>query len=163
MISGIILYALAIVCTGLSYKKDRTKTKKALLQAWHMFRKIMPDVMAIMLFVGLSLAILSPSFISSFIGEQSGIAGTLYATVIGSFALIPGFVVFPLGETLVENGAGLPQVAAFMSSLMTVGIVTLPMEQKMFGRSFAYARNVAAVLLSVFLAGLIWGVSGWVN
>ena len=94
-----------------------------------------------MLFVGLSLSILTPSFISSIIGEQSGLLGIMYSAILGSVALIPSFVVFPLGNTLVQHGAGLPQVAALISTLMSVGLTTLPMEQKIFGRSFAYARN----------------------
>ncbi|PMU57344.1 hypothetical protein C1X86_35190, partial [Pseudomonas sp. GP01-A3] len=94
-----------------------------------------------MLFVGLSLSLLTPSFISSIIGEKSGLMGIVYSTIIGSFALIPSFIVFPLGDTLVQNGAGLPQVAALMSTMMSVGIITLPMEQKLFGRGFAYTRN----------------------
>ncbi|USK34385.1 hypothetical protein LIT25_03020 [Bacillus sp. F19] len=158
MINGAILYAIAIILTIISFSKNKNKTKDALLKSWKMFSNIMPDVLAIMLFVGLSLSILTPSLISSIIGEKSGFIGIVYSTIIGSVSLIPSFVVFPLGATLVQNGAGLPQVAALMSSFMSVGIVTLPMEQKIFGRSFAYARNVAAVLMSVIFAFIIWVV-----
>ncbi|EEM06574.1 Conserved protein, permease-related [Bacillus pseudomycoides] len=111
-----------------------------------------------MLFVGLSLSILTPSFISSIIGEKSGFIGIVYSAIIGSVALIPSFVVFPLGNTLVQNGAGLPQVAALMSTLMSVGITTLPMEQKIFGRSFAYSRNASALLMSLIFSYIIWVV-----
>ena len=64
----------------------------------------------------------------------------------------------PLGHTLVQHGAGLPQVAALMSTFMSVGITTLPMEQKIFGRSFAYARNAAALLMSLLFSYIIWMV-----
>jgi hypothetical protein len=43
-----------------------------------------------------------------------------------------------------------------MSSLMSVGIITLPMEQKLFGRSFAYARNASGLLMSLIFAYIIW-------
>ncbi|UTE78441.1 hypothetical protein [Rossellomorea sp. KS-H15a] len=158
MINGMILYGTALILTGISFGKDREKTKGAILKAWKMFSNIMPDVLAIMLFVGLSLSILTPELISSIVGKESGIMGVVYSTVIGSVSLIPSFVVFPLGATLVENGAGLPQVAALMASFMAVGIVTYPMEQKVFGRSFAIARNGAAVVMSVLFAVLIWVV-----
>ncbi|MFI8684668.1 hypothetical protein [Rossellomorea sp. NPDC077527] len=158
MINGLILYGTAFILTGISYSKDREKTKEAIKKAWKMFSNIMPDVLAIMLFVGLSLSILTPDLISSVVGKESGLMGIIYSTVIGSVSLIPSFVVFPLGGTLVENGAGLPQVAALMASFMAVGIVTLPMEQKVFGRSFALARNGAAVVMSILFAVLIWMV-----
>ncbi|OFD51880.1 hypothetical protein BWGOE3_08850 [Bacillus mycoides] len=161
MINGAILYTLAIVLTGISFMKDRTKTKAALLKSWKIFRNLLPAMLSIMLFVGLSLSILTPSFISSIIGEQSGFLGIIYSALLGSVALIPSFVVFPLGNTLIQHGAGLPQVAALMSTLMSVGMTTLPMEQKIFGRSFAYARNASALLMllmSLLFSYIIWVV-----
>ena len=158
MISGIILYTIAIIYLGISFTKDKHKTKAALLSSWKMFRNLIPSMLSIMLFVGLSLSILTPSFISSIIGEKSGFIGIVYSAIIGSVALIPSFVVFPLGNALVQNGAGLPQVAALMSTLMSVGITTLPMEQKIFGRSFAYSRNASALLMSLIFSYIIWVV-----
>ncbi|KEK24900.1 hypothetical protein [Bacillus gaemokensis] len=158
MINGAILYSLAIILICISFVKDRNKTKDALFKSWKMFRNLIPDMLSIMLFVGLSLSILTPSFISSIIGEKSGFIGIVYSAIIGSVALIPSFVVFPLGNTLVQNGAGLPQVAALMSTLMSVGITTLPMEQKIFGRSFAYSRNASALLMSLIFSYIIWVV-----
>lgn len=158
MINGVILYAIAIILISISFIKDRNKTRDALLKSWKSFRNITPDMLSIMLFVGLSLSILTPSLIASIIGEKSGLTGIVYSTLIGSIALVPSFVVFPLGHTLVQNGAGLPQVAVLMSTLMSVGITTLPMEQKLFGRSFAYSRNASAVLMSLIFSYIIWVV-----
>lgn len=156
MINGAILYGIAIILISISFIKDRNKTKDALLKSWKSFRNIIPDMLSIMLFVGLSLSMLTPSLISSIIGEKSGLIGIIYSTLIGSIALVPSFVVFPLGHTLVQNGAGLPQVAVLMSTLMSVGITTLPMEQKIFGRSFAYSRNASALLMSLIFSYIIW-------
>ena len=160
MINGAILYAMAIILLGISFINDRNKTRDALLKSWKSFRNIIPDMLSIMLFVGLSLSILTPSLISSIIGEKSGLMGIVYSALIGSIALVPSFVVFPLGHTLVQNGAGLPQVAVLMSTLMSVGITTLPMEQKIFGRSFAYSRNASALLMSLIFSYIIWVVMG---
>lgn len=158
MINGIILYTIATIYLGISFTKDKHKTKVALLSSWKMFRNVLPDLLAIMLFVGLALSLLTPSLISSIIGENSGLLGIIYSTIIGSIALVPGFIVFPLGHTLVQNGAALPQVAVLMSTLMSVGLATISMEQKTFGRSFAYARNISAIIMSLLFALIIWVV-----
>ena len=158
MINGIILYTIATIYLGISFIKDKHKTKAALLSSWKMFRNVLPDLLAIMLFVGLALSLLTPSLISSIIGENSGLLGIIYSTIIGSIALVPSFIVFPLGHTLVQNGAALPQVAVLMSTLMSVGLATLPMEQKTFGRNFAYARNISAIIMSLLFALIIWVV-----
>lgn len=158
MISGIILYFIATIYLVISFIKDKSKTKAALLNAWKMFRNVLPDLLAILLFVGLTLSLLSPALISSIIGENSGLLGITYSTILGSIALVPSFVVFPLGRTLVQNGAALPQVAVLMSTLMSVGLATLSMEQKTFGRSFAYARNASAIIMSLLFALIVWMV-----
>ncbi|WP_088071796.1 hypothetical protein [Gottfriedia luciferensis] len=158
MINGVILYSLAIILTCISFMKDRNKTKDALFNSLKMFRNLLPSILSIMLFLGISLSILTPSLISSIIGEKSGFMGIVYSALLGSVVLIPSFIVFPLGDTLVQNGAGLPQVAALMSTMMSVGIVTLPMEQKLFGRTFAYTRNAAGIVMSLLFAYIIWVV-----
>lgn len=158
MINGVILYFLAIILTCISFMKDRNKTKVALFNSLKMFRNLLPSILSIMLFVGISLSILTPFLISSIIGEKSGFMGIVYSALLGSVVLIPSFIVFPLGDTLVQNGAGLPQVAALMSTMMSVGIVTLPMEQKLFGRTFAYTRNAAGIVMSLLFAYIIWVV-----
>ena len=158
MISGIILYVIAFTYLIVSFIKDKQKTKASLFTSWKMFRNVTPDLLAIMLFVGLALSLLTPSLISSIIGENSGVLGILYSTIIGSIALVPSFIVFPLGHTLVQNGAALPQVAVLMSTLMAVGLATLPLEQKIFGSSFAYARNFSAIIMSLLFAFIIWVV-----
>lgn len=157
MISGILLYTIATIYLGVSFIKDKHKTKVAILTSWKMFHNVLPDLLAIMLFIGLALSLLTPPLISSIMGESSGLLGIIYSTIIGSIALVPSFIVFPLGHTIIQNGAALPQVAVLMSTMMSVGLVTLSMEQKTFGRSFAYARNISAIIMSLIFA-LIIGV-----
>lgn len=79
------------------------------------------------------------------------------ASIIGSITLIPGFVAFPLAAALMKSGAGYMQIAAFVSTLMMVGIVTLPLEIKTFGKRAALIRNIAAFLFSL-VAALAIGV-----
>ena len=87
----------------------------------------------------------------------AGVFGVLGAALIGSITLIPGFVAFPLAAALLKNGAGYMQIAAFVSTLMMVGVVTLPLEIKTFGKRATLIRNVAAFVFSL-LAALVIGV-----
>ena len=79
------------------------------------------------------------------------------ASALGSITLIPGFVAFPLAAALMDNGAGIMQIAAFISTLMMVGIVTLPLEISYFGKKTALLRNGLALAFSFFVA-LVMGV-----
>jgi len=152
-----MLYVVTVVLLIISYKKNKNKTIIALKKAWKSLENILPQFLAILIIIGISLSILSPETISLLIGEESGWPGLLAASVVGSITLIPGFVAFPLTAALLQSGAGLIQIAVFISTLMMVGIVTLPMEIKYFGRKAALLRNSMAFGFS-FLAAFIMGV-----
>lgn len=148
----IILYILAGVLLLCSFFKDRQKTKMALKKAWKSFENILPQFLSILVLIGIILAILSPEMISRVLGQQSGWIGMMIASLIGSITLIPGFVAFPLASALLKSGAGYMQIAVFISTLMMVGIVTIPVEVEYFGRKAAILRNVMAFIFSFIVA-----------
>lgn len=152
-----ILYALAITGLVLSFIKDRKKTKLALKKALKSFENILPQFLSILIIIGLAFAILTPETIQKLLGTSSGVWGVLAASLIGSITLIPGFVAFPLAAALLHSGAGYMQIAAFVSTLMMVGIVTIPMEMKTFGKRVTIIRNVSAYSFSLIVA-LVMGV-----
>jgi len=147
-----IAYIIAGVALGISWFKSKEKTLLALKKAWKSFENILPQFLSILLIIGVVLSILNPSQISQLIGGESGWLGVLFASIIGSITLIPGFIAFPLAAALLKNGAGYMQIAAFISTLMMVGIVTIPLEIKFFGKKAAYLRNGLAFLFSLFVA-----------
>lgn len=152
-----IFYSLAIILLILSFIKDKKKTKMALKKAWKAFENILPEFLVVILLVGFLLAILNPETISKIIGSESGWVGVILAAIIGSVTLIPGFVAFPTAAILLKNGAGYMQIAAFVSTLMMVGIVTMPVEIKYFGKKISFMRNLLAFFFS-FIVALIIGV-----
>jgi len=149
------IYLIAIALLVVSFVKSREKTKKALLKAWNSLKNILPMLLGIILFVGLMLSILDANLISKIIGSQSGFYGVMLASAVGSITLIPGFIAFPTAALLLNGGAGYIQIAAFVQTLMMVGIVTLPMEIKYFNKKVAILRNVLSFVLSIGVAYLI--------
>lgn len=156
LLNSIYPYVLAFTFLIVSYLKDKKKTKTALLKAWRSFSGLLPEILSVMMFAGIALAILSPDTISKLIGSNSGFFGVALSLTAGSIALIPGFVAFPLGAALLDAGAGYAQIAAFVSTLMAVGIVTLPLEIKYFSKRIAVLRNVSALIISLVFTIAIW-------
>lgn len=152
----ITFYVMAASGIALSFFKSREKTKLALKKAWMSFENILPQFLAILIIIGVMLAVLTPEQISSLLGSESGWVGVLIAAAIGSITLIPAFVAFPLAAALLHNGAGYMQIAAFVSTLMMVGIVTMPIEKQYFGKKATITRNLLAFLFSLAVA-LIMG------
>ncbi|MFA5698829.1 MAG: permease [Sphaerochaeta sp.] len=140
--------------------KDRAKTRMSLKRAWKSFENILPQMLGMILFVGLIVAFLSPEVISRILGGSSGWVGVLIAAIIGSVSLIPAFVAFPMAKILLDHGAGYMQLAAFVSTLTMVGILTLGLEIKFFGKKFTIWRNVLAFLFALVIAAVVQKVVG---
>lgn len=153
-----IAYIVTAFALGFSWYKSKEKTIQALKKAWKSFENILPQFLSILLIIGVVLSILNADQISRLIGGESGWWGVFLASILGSITLIPGFIAFPLSAALLKSGAGYMQIAAFISTLMMVGIVTIPLEIKFFGKKAAYLRNGLAFIFSLIVAFVIGGV-----
>lgn len=153
-----VLYGITALLLILSYQKDKGNTKIALKKAWKAFENILPEFMTVLVFAGILLAILSPETISRYIGASSGFYGTLLTALIGAITLIPGFIAFPMAALLLKEGAGYMQIGAFISTLMMVGVITIPVEIRYFGKKVTFVRNGLAFLLSFLIAFILGGV-----
>lgn len=154
----LILYIIAAICLILSYLKNRQKTMIALKKAFKAFENILPQFLVVLILVAMALAVLDTSTISLILGKDSGVWGVIAASLVGSVTLIPGFVAFPAAAALLQAGAGATQIAAFVSTLMMVGVITLPLEIQFFGKRTALLRNFLAYVFSLIAAVFV----GWV-
>lgn len=156
------MYVLSLGLLALSFIRDKKKTKMALKKAWKSFANLLPKLLGVICLVGIMLAIFDQNLISRLLGENSGIFGMIVASVIGSITLIPGFVAFPTAKALLENGAGYMQIGVFVSTLMMVGVMTVPIEIEYFGKRVTILRNAMALILSFIVAYIIGKVAGGV-
>jgi uncharacterized membrane protein YraQ (UPF0718 family) len=149
------MYGIAVVLLIISYYKDKKKTKMALKKAYKSFSNILPQILGVMMFVGILLSIVNTELIARIIGSESGWLGVILSAIIGAITLIPGFVAFPTAAMLLEGGAGYMQIGAFISALMMVGVITIPVETKYFGKKLTIIRNVICFLFSFIVAFII--------
>lgn len=152
---SIVLYSVAGFLLLLSFIKDKSKTKKSIKFAWKSFAKLLPTVLAMMLFIGISLSVINQNVISTLIGAKSGVFGAIIALAIGSIVTLPSFVAFPLGGALLKAGAGYMQVAALVSTIMAVGFVSLPVEIKYFNKNIAVKRIALSFMICIIFTAVI--------
>lgn len=156
--NAIIFISLCVVLSGVSFALDREKTLAGFKRGWKMFRNVLLPFLNILILISIVLYFIPPSVISNYLGANSGVLGFSIAALVGSVTLIPGFISYPIAASLIQQGASYAVVATFMTTLMMVGVVTLPLEIRYFGRRVAITRNVlnffAAVAIGL-LVGLI--------
>ncbi len=155
-VTAIVINAVAIFSFLIAFLKDREKAKKSLKIAGKSFIRMLPMVFIIIIIIGLLLGFVPPEEISKFIGDQSGIVGVLIIGVAGALMHIPALLAFPLGASLLESGASVTAVAAFITTLTMIGMVTLPLEIKELGKRMALLRNGISFVIAIIIA-LIMG------
>ncbi len=153
------LYAVATLGLVVSFVLDRGRTKKAVKIAGKKLAKILPGYLKILMI--LSVVLLIPNaLIVRFIGENSSLAGLFIGATFGSITMMPGFIAYPLSGVLVEQGVSYMVVAAFVTTLMMVGVATYPVEKQYFGTRATIVRNVVGFLIALVIAiavGLFYG------
>ena len=155
-ITVIIINVIAILGIGISFYKNREKSKKALKVALKGTLNMAPAIGIIIILVGLLLGFFKPELISKLLGNQSGFIGIALASVAGAILMIPSLVAFPLTASLVESGASISVAAAFITTLTMIGFVTLPIEIKELGTKLTFLRNGISFIIAVGIA-LIMG------
>ncbi|MFW6159964.1 MAG: permease [Acidobacteriota bacterium] len=152
-----LINVLALGCLVFAVFKDRKKARQSLIAAAKSFLRILPLVLMIIVIVGLFSAFIPPSQIMKFIGDQAGWSGILAIAALGAVLHIPALISYPLAASLLQSGATIASVAAFITTLTMVGVVTLPLEIKELGLRLAVLRNGLSFIIAVFIA-LVMGI-----
>lgn len=151
-ITTIALIVLAVGLMIWSLFKDKEKTKKSVKLAGNRFKGIAVEIISILALIGLFLSLVPPETIKTVLGDTSVTVSTLISASFGTITLIPAFVAFPLAASLVDSGAHLVSMAAFITTLTMVGFITAPIEIEYFGKRFTLLRNALSFLAAILIA-----------
>jgi uncharacterized membrane protein YraQ (UPF0718 family) len=154
----IIITAISLILsTVFDVKKTISGIKKGLL----LFIKILPTILSVIIIVSIVLYLIPQELLLKYFGKDTGILGYLMAAIIGSVSLIPGFIAYPIAGLLIKNGVSYSIIAIFITTLMMVGVLTIPIERKYFGLKITLIRNflsfIGALIIGV-LIGFIWNI-----
>ena len=156
-----LLLIITAICLVISLLGDRKKTWQGLKRGIQMFLRILPTFLSVIIVVSILLYLVPEQKMAVWLGDGSGIRGYIAAALIGSISLIQGFIAYPMAGVLVQTGVGYPVIAIFITTLMMVGIMTLPVEARYFGLRVALARNSLALVFALLvglLMGLLWNL-----
>lgn len=155
------LTALALLASVLA---SRRKTLAALKIAAKRFAGVLPMFAVMLVLLAVALAVLPAEVVVGLLGQDSGWRGVGTGAAIGSVTLMPGFIAFPLCGALLKAGAAYMVLSAFTTTLMTVGILTYPLEQHYLGRNVTLIRNAVSLLIALVVAlatGFVFGEVSW--
>lgn len=148
------LWIASFIIISLSYYFDEEKTKIGVKKGIKIFKGLFSPFVTIMVLASFLLALVPPEMIEHYLGAESGFFGLMLSAFIGSIALIPAFIVYPIASELLKRGASYMVIATFITTLLMVGVITFPLESKYFGKKVAIIRNVLN-----FFAAIIIGIA----
>ena len=151
----ILLLSITGAALGISFIFDRGKTAQGIKKGLNMFLGILPPLLNLLVVASITISLVPQETIISLLGRDSGPLGMLIAALAGSVALIPGFVAFPLASVLMKSGVSYSVTAIFITTLLMVGVFTLPLEAKYFGMKTAIIRNLLSLVGAVIVGALM--------
>ena len=152
-----ILIFISVACLVLSLAVDQRKTFEGIKRGLKMFLTLLPALLTVLILVSVFLYLVPDKTIVKLLGAKSGTMGIAIAALVGAIALIPGFIAFPLANILLVKGVSYQVVAVFITTLIMVGVLTLPVEFKYFGKKAAIMRNVLS-FFGAIIVGLLIGL-----
>jgi uncharacterized membrane protein YraQ (UPF0718 family) len=146
------MYIIVFGALGVLALRDRAKARQAIRVAIRSFLGILPMMLAIIGLIGLLVGLVPPEVISRYMGQGAGWGATITAALIGAVLYIPSLVAFPLAGSLLRAGASVSTIAAFLTALVMVGTVTLPLEIAQVGKKIAVSRNLLSLAFAFVIA-----------
>lgn len=145
---------ITAILTLISLIVDSKKTIKGIKKGIVQFFKILPTLLSVIIIISVVLFFISDDVLKEYLGKDAGVLAYISAAALGSVSLLPGFIAFPLAGILVKSGVSYSVIAVFITTLMMVGMLTIPIEARYFGLKTTIIRNTLS-----FLGALIVGTA----
>jgi len=151
----LILSIITLCFIVLSLFFDYQKTVRGIKKGIKMFINLLPILLLMLALVSIVLFLIPNETLVRYMGEGSGVKGWITAAGVGSVALIPGFIAYPLCGILIKSGVAYSVIAVFITTLMMTGFITLPVEAKFFGWRTSIIRNLFSLVAALFIGLLM--------
>lgn len=147
-----IMATIALILLFIGY--TRGQHIAGMKSALKMTAQVLPLLIFAFIVAGMVQVLLPRDLLSRWIGVESGIRGIIIGSIAGG--LTPGgpYVSFPLAAGLLQAGAGIGTVVAFLVGWSLWAVSRLPMEVGILGWKFTLVR-LASTFLFPPIAGLI--------
>ena len=154
LVPTIIMGALAVILLFIGYYKGEGQHIVGMNSALRMTVQILPLLIFAFIVAGMVQVLVPQQLLSKWVGAESGMRGILIGTVTG--ALAPGgpYVSLPVAAGLLEAGAGVGTMVAFLTGWSLWAVSRLPMEVGIMGWKFTLIR-IASTFFFPPIAGLI--------
>ena len=157
-----VVWIAAVVLGGIAWSKGRERFLSGLKAARELGGMIVRLVPLAILAAGFLAQVVPNRWVAGAIGEDSGLSGILVASVAGSLVPSGPFVSFPVALTLLNAGAGVVPLIAFITGWSVFAVHRIFIyEFPLLGVRFTLTRLASSLVLpplTALIAGLLFGL-----
>jgi uncharacterized membrane protein YraQ (UPF0718 family) len=154
LIPTIIMGALAVILFLMGYYKGGGQHIIGMKSGLRMTAQILPLLIFSFIAAGMVQVLVPQQLLSKWVGTESGMRGIFIGTVAGSLAPGGPYVSLPVAAGLLQAGAGVGTMVAFLTGWSLWAVSRLPMEVGIMGWRFTLIR-IASTFFFPPIAGLI--------
>lgn len=153
----VFLFLLALANALLCFL-DRERGLHIFLTGKNYLLEMLSILPPILVLVGLFEVWVPRSMIERAMGKESRLKGIIVSSFVGTAAMGPLYVAFPVGLSLLNKGASLFNISIFLCVWASIKIPMILFEIKFLGADFAFLRlalTVPSIIAISFLLNLI--------
>lgn len=154
LVPTIILGVIAAILLGIGMLQGGQEHVKGLRAAYHMTVGVLPLLIFAFIIAGMVQILLPHEMMARWVGAESGLRGIVIGTVAGGLAPGGPYVSLPIAAGLLNAGAGLGTMVAFLTGWSLWAVSRLPMEVGILGWRITLVR-LACTFFFPPIAGLI--------
>ncbi len=150
IIMGVIAIALLIV----AYYKGGGEHILGLKSAGNILLQVLPMLIFVFIIAGVIQHILPVDMVAKWVGADSGLRGIIIGTAAGGITPGGPMVSMPIAAGLLQSGAGIGTMVAFMTGWSLWAFSRIPLEVGLMGWKFTAIR-LACTFFFPIIAGLL--------
>lgn len=146
LIPTVIMAVIAVVLFIVATVNGGGKNLDGIKIAGRTLLEILPLLIFAFIIGGMVQTLLPKDLLSQWVGTESGFRGIIIGTLAGSITPGGPYVSFPMAAALMQSGAGIGTIVAFISSWSLIAVARLPMEVGILGWRFAIVRLISVII-----------------
>ena len=164
LVPTIIMAVLAVILIVIGRQRGGGCEVQGLRFAVGLLAQMLPLLVFALVAAGMIQVLVPRELMAGWVGTQSGLRGILVGTVAGGFSPGGPYVNLPIVAGLMQSGASVGTMVAFLTSWSLWAVARLPMEVGLLGWRFTAIRlavtfffpPVAGLLAQRLFAGVTW-------
>lgn len=150
-----LLFIITLIIIAIMIIVNKELGTKAITISVNSLKEMFLILPPIFLLLGLLDVWVPRETMVKYLGEDSGLKGTVLAFILGSAAAGPLYAAFPISSVFIKKGASFSKVLIFIGAWSTTKIPMLIFEFSSLGVRFALTRLILDIFGIVIIAKVI--------